>query len=385
MKSQAPFSLHLLNHPEDHHLSPMSESNSATSSPLYSGCGGGGSSSNNIDNEDEAAPHDESVAIGNETMFCAEHNPQLMSTPVKGDDECEGDVAKMPQQSTPLQSNQPQEALDETDLKMSCPSTAKKEKKSKIKKEEASVGKRKRDSLESIDSSMVMPEGRVTRSVKRLKRFNTTAKGLRRNLSFNAMKSPFTNLLRRGRSSMMDSSTVTIQDDDQEDDDDNDVTETDCTAAAQERTSTMTMRAPQTQQPPTNKSPTFKTPIALPPINNSNAQAAGARAKAGGGGGTPAAISATEWRTTANASMFDDSFCLPEIQEEGGSTATEEDDLQLEGPEGKSAPADPVVDYLLLTLTHSLILNQLFRLECCCPCSGGFGSQFPFPIHLQTK
>lgn len=324
MKFQAPFSLHLTHPQNPEELSPMSDTNSATSSPIYSG----------------RAPHDESVALGNETLFCADHNPQLMSTPVKGNEpgeQAQGNSpldATMPQQSTPLgstallQAEQNSLRLDEPDLE--SPATAKKD----------TGGKRKRDSLESIDGSMVMqPEqSRVTRSVKRLKRLNTTAKGLRRNLSFTAMKSPFTNLLRRGRSSMLDTtaSGAAAREDD--------LTEPDC--AAQQA---MIPAGP--QPPTTNKSPTFKTPIALPPINHAGV---GARAAASAAAAVTAAA-APEWRSMANASIFEDSLCLPEIQEEEGSAVV------VVKPEGKSAPADPpAVEYLL---THSLtyFTSVLFR------------------------
>lgn len=298
MKSQAPFSLHHLR-PEGIH-SPLSESNSGASSPLYSGCG----------------PHDDSTAIGNETLFRADHDPQLMSTPVKGveADQEKEEEATMPQQSTPINNTEQQQQqptqVDEPDTE-SC-STAK--------KDGDTGGKRKRDSLESIDCSMVMPEGRVTRSVKRLKRFNSTAKGLRRNLSFNAMKSPFTSLLRRGRSSVLDTSTHSTTAVQENEEDNDELTVPDC--AAQE------------PMAPTNQSPTFKTPIALPPINhhhhNNNGAAAAAMA------------AAAEWRAMANASIGGESLYLPEIQEEEG-----------QEPEGKSAPADPLVEYLL---THSLTL-----------------------------
>lgn len=321
MKLQAPFSLHLTpHHPQNpEELSPLSDTHSATSSPIYSG----------------GAPHDDSVALGNETLFGADHNPQLMSTPVKANDQQPQD-ATMPQQSTPLGSAeelQQEESKrknlrlddddddDEPDLGAS-PSTAKKD---------STGGKRKRDSLESIDCSMVMPEeqpeqSRVTRSVKRLKRFNTTAKGLRRNLSFTAMKSPFTNLLRRGRSSMLEttaSGAVARGEDD--------LTEPDCAA--------MIPAGPQQQPPTTNKSPTFKTPIALPPINHTGVGARAAATAAAAG----SAAAASEWRSMANSSMFEDSLCLPEIQEEEGSAVV----IGVVKPEGKSASADPpAVEYL---------------------------------------
>ena len=291
MKSQVPFSMHNYPHDDedpdhhDHHpLSPLSPTNSVSSSPLYSGCG----------------PHDDSVAF-----FRAEHDPQSMSTPVK-------ESSPMPQQSTPLgidTTEAPQEA-DETDL-TARESIAKKE------DEPVSVGKRKRDSLESIDCSTSAPEGRVTRSVKRLKRLNTTAKkGLRRNLSFNAMKSPFTSLLRRGRSSMMDTSITTSAQSTE-----SDATEPDCGAA-------MPLQEPLVQSTTTTtNSLTFKTPIAPSPINN-NATAGGAAASTVV---AATASSACEWR---------DSVCLPEIQEEEGSSSSSSLAVIAE-PEGKSAAADP--------------------------------------------
>lgn len=280
-------------------LSPLSESNCATSSPLFSGCG----------------PHDDSVAVGNETMFGAGHDPNLMSTPVKGDDANDGEsppVETNPlsvlcdqQQSTPLLG-----VVDEEEdigefssvMMKDCPT----------------LGKRKRDSMESIDCSMVMPtEGRVTRSVKRLKRFNTTAKGLRRNLSFNAMKSPFTNLLRRGRSAALDTSITNALNI-------TDLTEPDCGAAIQEAASIR-------PNDNNNKSPTFKTPKALPPINHHHAAAAGAVVRA----------PINHWRTRSQLVNEEDSG---EIEGGGGhdddenEEDEEEDSIAVIEPEGKSAP-----------------------------------------------
>lgn len=240
-------------------ISPVCEPNSANSSPLYSG----------------GRAHDESLTALGQANESFRIGPVLTSsTPVKDGDEEAGNEAAATgprEPSTPLSS----------DAAMGPPASA-------------SVGKRKRDSLES-DCSMVMPsEGRVTRSVKRLKRLNSTAvrKGLRRNLSFSAMKSPFTSLLRRGRSSAMDTS-VTSQADC------SDIT--DCGAP--------------------DNSPTFKTPIALPPINNSNC--------------------AAEWRAP---SALGDSVWLPEIEEEAGSAVS----VVVDQPEGKRAPAseDPAVECL---------------------------------------
>lgn len=254
--------------PEDH--SPVCEPNSVNSSPLYSGCGGGS----------VRTSQDDSVAIlGNENESFRIGSQLTSSTPVKDDEE------DPQQQSTPLSTDP-----------MGPPASA-------------SMGKRKRDSLES-DCSMVMPsEGRVTRSVKRLKRLNSTAmrKGLRRNLSFNAMKSPFTKMLRRGRSSMMDTSTTSQFDC-------SDMT--DCGVA--------TESGGLLEQIPDNP-PTFKTPIALPPINKDNHNTS----------------TAADWRAR---SLFGDSICLPEIQEEEGSAGV----VVVEQPEGKRAPAaaDPSVEYL---------------------------------------
>lgn len=264
----APYS----SHPED--LSPVCEPNSA-SSPLYSGCGGGCG----------RASQDNSVAILGHENESFRVGPQLTSsTPVKGDEE------DPQQQSTPLSTDP-----------MGPPASA-------------SVGKRKRDSLES-DCSIVMPsEGRVTRSVKRLKRLNSTAmrKGLRRNLSFNAMKSPFAKMLRRGRSSMMDTSTTSQLDC-------SDMT--DCGIASES--------GRLLEQIPDNP-PTFKTPIALPPINKDNTSAV------------------ADWRAK---SLFGDSICLPEIQEE------ESIFVVVEQPEGKRAPAeaDPAVEYLLIICRVDLL------------------------------
>lgn len=232
--------------PQQHEeLSPVCEPISANSSPLISGCGGADDSLAMVGHENE------SFRIGD--------TPMTSSTPVK-----DGEDAGP---STPVCAES-----------MGPPASA-------------SVGKRKRDSLES-DCSMVMPsEGRVTRSVKRLKRLNSTAvrKGLRRNLSFTAMKSPFTNLLRRGRSSMMDTSTVSQADC-------SDIT--DC-----------------------GNSPTFKTPIALLPINNNNSNCT------------------AEWRAKA---ALGESICLPEILEEESTAGT----VVVGKPEGKRAPesADPAVE-----------------------------------------
>lgn len=340
MKSQAlSFTLHQhQNHnSRGEDLSPMSESDSATSSPLYSGCG----------------PHDDDdsmTAVGNETLFRADHDPQLMSTPVKGDDDEDviSEVANaaspletviMPQQSTPISSDQPvvEVAVESTESK------------------EEPGSKRKRDSLEGSDYSLVLPEGRVTRSVKRLKRFNTTAKGLRRNLSFNAMKSPFTSLLRRGRSSMMDTSvTAIITSPEEEGTEAHDVTEPDCSTAI-----TPTAAGPKdAPMIPNNNSPTFKTPKALPPINhyNHHHNAAGAGAVGAGGFGSGLAM---DWRANRSSIGGDISLCLPEIQEEEGSGVV------VEPEEGKSASTetDPAVEYLLTLYYTSL---------CCCCCCNRF-------------
>lgn len=342
MKSQAlSFSLHQHHNPRGEDLSPMSESDSATSSPLYSGCG----------------PHDDddsmTAAVGNETLFRADHDPQLMSTPVKGDDDEDviREVANaaspletviMPQQSTPISSDQPvvEVAAESTESK------------------EEPGSKRKRDSLEGSDYSLVLPEGRVTRSVKRLKRFNTTAKGLRRNLSFNAMKSPFTSLLRRGRSSMMDTSvTAIITSPEVEGTESQDVTEPDCSTAITPTAGT--------KDAPNNNSPTFKTPKALPPINHYNHHHIAAGAGTVGAGGFSGGM-AMDWRSNRSSIGGDISLsCLPEIQEEEGSGVV------VEPEEGKSASeteTDPAVEYLLTLYYTSL---------CCCCCN-----RFVFSLSL---
>lgn len=244
--------------------------------------------------------HDESVAYcGTEMSFRVE--PQRMSTPVNvGAEDEENDPNAMLPIEEEMQCRKTKTCGE--DEQVVLPKT---------------VGKRKRESLEMDGSRMGMPsDGRVTRSVKRLKRLNTTAvrKGLRRNLSFTAMKSPFTSLLRRGRSSMMDRSTVSQVEMDDED-------MPDCSFI--------------------EKSPTFKTPKILPSATNTNQAMVAAVASVAARGATMDGI-------LSRSSLDDTNICLPEIEEEDGANFVVEP--TEEGKRASTAAADPGVAFLILFL-----------------------------------